>query len=68
MDFERIYEWQHVVIGVVGLAVTAAVTGPGEHSIAVGPLGFDPFYVTVGCFAALVCWSGHTLWQLRSEE
>lgn len=67
MDWDRLYEWQQVAVGVVGLVLTAAVTGPGEHSVAAGPLRFDPFYLAVGCFGFVCCWSAATLWQSRGQ-
>lgn len=68
MDLDRLYEWQHVAIGALGLALTLAVATPGEHSVAVGPLAFDPFYVPVGCFVFLLGWSVLELYQLRDER
>jgi len=63
MDLDRLYEWQYLVVGVVGLAVTAAFAGPGEHSVTVGPLGFDPFYPVAVCFVVVAGWSAYALWQ-----
>jgi|GEM_PF-2080278 hypothetical protein len=68
MDIDRRYEWQYVVVGAAGLATTAAVTGPGEHSVSVGPVGFDPFYLFIGCFGFVSCLSVAALWQSRREE
>ena len=65
MDVDRLYEWQYLVVGVVGLALTAAMAGPGEQSVAVGPLAFDPFYFATGCFTFLVGLSAYELWQSR---
>ena len=68
MDVDRLYEWQYLVVGAVGLVLTATVAGSGEYSVGVGPLAFDPFYALAGCFTFVLGWSAHTLWQSRGGE
>jgi len=68
MDVDRLYEWQYLVVGLVGLALTGALVAPGEYSVAAGPLAFDPFYSAVGCFTFLVGLSAYGLWQSGSGE
>jgi hypothetical protein len=65
VDWDRLYEWQYLVVGVVGLALSAVMTGPGEHSVGVGPLSFDPFYFAAGCFTLLIGLSTYGLWKSR---
>mgnify|MGYP000028729635 CR=1 FL=1 len=68
MDLDRLYEWQYLVVGLVGLSLTGALTDPGEHSVAIGPLAFDPFYFAAGCFTFLVGLSAYGLWESRDGE
>jgi hypothetical protein len=68
MDHYRRYEWQLVAVGVVGLGLTVALAGPGEYSVTLGTLGFDPFYFVAGCFALLLCSSSYTLWATSRSD
>lgn len=68
MDIDRLHEWQYLVVAVVGLGLTATVVGPGEHSVAVGPVAFDPFHFAVGCFAFLFGVSAYGLWQSSGQN
>lgn len=68
MGVDRLYEWQYLLVGVAGLGLTVALAGPGEHSVAVGPLGVDPFYAVDGCFTFLAGWSAYALWQSPSSD
>ncbi|MBV0924440.1 hypothetical protein KTS45_09520 [Halomicroarcula limicola] len=57
MDWDRLYEWQNVGIGVVGIASTVAFVDPGVHVVAVGPARLDAFYVPLVCFGVILALS-----------
>ncbi|MBX0295667.1 hypothetical protein [Haloarcula nitratireducens] len=57
MDWNRLYEWQNVGIGVVGIASTVAFADPGVHVLVVGPVRLDAFYVPLVCFGIVLALS-----------
>ncbi|MFC6836733.1 hypothetical protein [Halomarina ordinaria] len=63
--WRRFYEWQMVLVGAVGVALTLVFVAPGEYVVAAGPLRFDPFYALVALFAGVSLWSGV---ELRRTE
>lgn len=57
MDWGRLYEWQNVGIGVVGIASTVTFANPGIHVVTAGPVRLDVFYVPLVCFGILLALS-----------
>ncbi|MDS0258138.1 hypothetical protein NDI56_01800 [Haloarcula sp. S1CR25-12] len=68
MDLNRLYEWHHFVVGIGGVVATLHITRPGEHSVALGPVSVDLFYVILISALALVTLSGHTLWTMYDDR
>lgn len=52
-DWSRIYDWQMVFVGGVGVALTIFLVNPGDHTIDVGAFQLDMFYALLVAFVAV---------------
>jgi len=68
MDLDRFQEWYHFLVGVGLVVVTLLITQPGEHSVELGPVSVDTFYITLLSGLALVTLSGHGLWTMYDDR
>jgi hypothetical protein len=50
----KLHHYHYPVLGLCGLVATIAFWRPGEHSLGVGPLQVDAFYVALVGFGSLL--------------
>lgn len=50
----KIYHYHYVVVAVAGLVATVFLASPGSHTLALGPLRVDAFYIALASFGFLL--------------
>jgi len=50
----KIHHYHYSILGVIGVVATVLFARPGNHSVGVGPVSFDLYWVSLVMFGALL--------------
>ncbi|WP_396613650.1 hypothetical protein ACH9L7_18365 (plasmid) [Haloferax sp. S1W] len=59
--WDKIYEWQMILVGIGGILLTLSFLGPGEYTVRTGSIAVDFFYPLLILFSGVALWSAIAL-------
>ena len=57
LDWGQIFNFEMIVASISGIVVTSVYMNPGEYSIGVSVLRFDPYFAIMFAFCFVALWS-----------